>query len=181
MRRIGPMILALLLAACVSSPTIDNEYAPGTDFGRFRTYSWLGVPQAASPSTAQRIVAGVDARLQAKGWQRIESGGDVAIAAHVATTQNQSVDTFYIGPSYTGWNWSGSGGWARSSGHTSSTVRTYEVGTLVVDMFDTSTRQVIWRGTASKAVPASQSRVDRAIDDGIARIFAGFPPGVSAK
>ena len=61
MRCIAPMILALLLAACASSPAIDNDYAFGTDFGRFHTYSWLGTPQTSSPSTAQRIVAGVDA------------------------------------------------------------------------------------------------------------------------
>ncbi len=175
MKRAIFMFLALVLAACASSPTIDNDYAPGTDFSRFRTYNWLGAPQGVSPLVAQRITAGVDAQLQAKGWQRVDSGGDVAVAALVATQQQQSIDTFYAAPMYSGWG--RRGGWGMSMGSASTTVRTYQVGTLAVDLFDASTRQAIWRGTASKTVPSSQDGVNQAVDTGIAKMFVDFPPG----
>jgi hypothetical protein len=175
MKRTVFMLLALVLAACASSPTIDNDYAPGTDFSRFRTYNWLGAPQGVSPLVQQRILSGVDAQLQAKGWQRVDSGGDVAVAAHVATQQQQSIETFYASPMYSGWG--RRGGWGMNMGGASTTVRTYNVGTLVVDMFDASTKQAFWRGSAQKTVPSSQAGINEAIDTGIARMFAGFPPG----
>ena len=103
--------------------------------------------------------------------------GDVAVVAHVATQQQQSLDTMYSGPRYGGWGWGP--GWYGGMGMGSATtrVRTYTVGTLVVDLFDTRTKQAIWRGTASDTVPDDPQKVDALVRAGIAEMFAGFPPG----
>ena len=167
---------ALLLGGCATSPTVHTDRDPTVDFSRYRTYTWAMKPQTASPLVQQRIVAGVEARLAAHGWTPAPNG-QVTLAAHVITQQRQTLDTIYSGTGMGGWGWRG--GWGGGMGVTSArtTVRTYDVGTLVVDMFDTKSEQAIWRGTASATVPNSPERVNQAIDTALDKMFTGFPPG----
>ncbi len=166
------LVLTAALAGCASSPTVNTDHDPSAQFGNYRTYTWLSKPEGASPLAQQRIVAAIDAKLQSKGWTQ-SANADVGVAAHVATQQQQTLDTFYSGPAWGGYRWGG--GWGMGSATT--TVRTYNVGTLVVDMFDTKTKQAIWRGTASDTIPSSQEKINATVQAGIDKMFADFPPG----
>jgi hypothetical protein len=166
----------LLLAGCASTPTVTTDHDPAAKFASYRTYTWAATPTTGSPLVQQRIVDGIDARLRAKGWTRAENG-QVAIAAHVVASQKQTIDTFYSGTGMGGWGWRG--GWG-GMGSATTTVRTYDVGTLIVDMFDTGTRQAIWRGSASSTVPKSPEKVNQTVDAALDKMFAGFPPGTVA-
>jgi len=168
---------ASVLAGCASTPKVTIDSAPGAELGASRTYSWSVLPASGAPLVDQRIVAGIDARLDAKGWKRQAQGGQITLAAHVATRQQQSRETFYTGTALGGWGWRGRAGWIGGPGIAQSTTRVneYEVGSLVVDMFDTGTHQAIWRGTASGTVPASPAKLDAALDAGLDKMFAAFP------
>jgi len=49
-----------------------------------------------------------------------------------------------------GWGWRRwGGGFGDGFGTSTTTEETYKVGTLVVDLFDTNTKKLIWRGSAS--------------------------------
>ena len=64
---------------------------------------------------------------------------------------------------------------------TGSQIRTYEQGTLlidVVDVVDVASDKLVWRGVSSQALPDlsnSQALTDR-INDTVAAILAQFPP-----
>lgn len=169
---------AMALAACASSPTVKTDHDPSVDFSKYRTYTWGLKPQSGSPLVQQRIVDGIDQRLQARGWRQA-ADGQVTLAAHIVTQQRQTLDTFYTGTGMGGWGWRGGWGGGMAMGSAQTTVRTYDVGTLVVDMFDTSTQQAIWRGTASGTVPSSPDRVNAAVQAGLDKMFTGFPPGTA--
>lgn len=166
----------LLLSACASTPTVSTDHAASADFASYRTYYWAQEPEGAAPLVQQRIIDGVDTRLAAKGWTRGQDSGDVALAAHVATSQEQTLDTFYTGAPMGGWGWRGGMGMSTAS----TTVRTYTVGTLIVDMFDTSTKQAIWRGTASDTLSNSPDQVNASVEAALNEMFADFPPGSAA-
>lgn len=170
---------ALVLAACASSPTVKTDHDPSVDFSKYRTYTWGMKPTATSPLVSQRIVDGVNARLRAIGWTE-SPDGQVTLAGHVVNSQRQTIDTFYTGTGMGGWGWRGGWGGGMAMGSAQSTVRTYDVGTLVLDMFDTGTKQAIWRGTASGTVPSTTERVNAAVEAGLDKMFVGFPPGAAA-
>ncbi len=172
MKKFATCLFASLLAACASTPTVSSDADPQANFAGYRTFRWIQPPQNVSPLLGQRIVHVVNTQLFARGWTE-SADADVAIAAHVATQQHQDVDTFYSGPAYAGWGWSGP--WAMGSVNTS--VRTYEVGTLVVDLFDTRTRQAVWRGTATGTIPSSQERLNEGVQAGIVEMFKQLPAG----
>lgn len=172
-------LASTMLAACASTPTVNTDYDSGTQFGSYKTYSWAMKPEASSPLTQQRIVEGVDSQLRAKGLSQVDSGGDLAVAANVTTSQKTTLDTMYTGTGLGGWGWRG--GWRGGMGMGTATteVRNYDVGTLIVDLFDARTRQAVWRGTASGTVSNSPDKNAAGIDAGLSKMFASYPPGAT--
>jgi hypothetical protein len=172
-------VLATSLVACASTPTVKTDFDPAASFGTYKTYSWAVKPTAGSPLVQQRIVDGINARLQAKGLREAPQG-DIALAAHIVTDRKQTLDTFYTGTGMGGWGWRGGWGGGMGMGSATTTVRTYDVGTLVLDMFDTRTKQAVWRGTASGTVPSSPAKINAAVEAGLDKMFAGYPPVATA-
>lgn len=166
------MALTMLLAACASTATIQTDYDPQAQFGNYRSYSWITSADGGA-LLPQSIVAGIDARLQARGW-KLAPEGDVHVSAHVTRVQGQNFNNFYSGIGHD-LNWLGVGsGWP---GYHTMSVDTYEKGTLLVDMFDARTKRAIWRGSASGVLPDDPSRVDASVQAALDKLFAGFPPG----
>lgn len=183
MKRLLVALLMLALAAC-ATPRVYTDHNPAAQFGQYRSYSWREKAEKAPPLVAQRIVDAVDAQLRAKGWTLDPSGGDVVLAAHVASRQGYELDTFYSDPFWGGWGWHGGWGrgwgWGMRTGIDTTRVRSYTVGTLVVDMFDARTKQAIWRGTAEGTVPRKPAKLTTDIQVAVAKMFEDFPPGSAA-
>ncbi|HWF46702.1 MAG TPA: DUF4136 domain-containing protein, partial [Bryobacteraceae bacterium] len=57
------------------------------------------------------------------------------------------------------------------------TTENYKVGTLVVDLFDASNKQLIWRGSASDTLSDKSEKNIKNLDKGVQKMFDHFPPG----
>jgi hypothetical protein len=162
--------IALLSATASFAQQVKTDYDRGADFRQYKTYSWQKV-QTQDPLWVDRIKTAVNASLAAKGLTPVESGGDVAIVA-IETTQNQrTLNTFYDGFGG-GWRWRGGMGF----GNATTTVDNYKVGTLVVDLFDTHTKTLIWRGSASDTLSDKSDKNIKNLDKGVQKMFDHFPP-----
>jgi hypothetical protein len=97
----------------------------------------------------------------------------------VETTQNeQTLNTFYDGFGG-GWGWRRFGG--GGFGNATTTTETYKVGTVVVDLFDTSTKKLLWRGTASDTLSNNSDKNIKNLDKAVTKMFKNFPPDASKK
>ena len=163
--------LALLLAIGTTAfaQDVKTDYARGTDFSQFKTFMWIKEPQTTNPLTKQRVIDDVNAALTAKGLQLVTGNADLCIAAHAATKQNQTLNTFYNGFGG-GWRWGG------GFGDATTTVDNYKVGTLVVDLFDANSKNLIWRGSASDTLSNKSDKNIKELDKGVEKMFAHFPP-----
>ena len=123
-----------------------------------------------------RIKSAVNAALAAKGWTEVPSGGDAALMAVETTQDHQTLDTFYDGFGG-GWRWRGFGGF----GETTTTVETYKVGTLVVDIFDANSKKLVWRGSASDTLSSNSEKNIKELDKGVTKMFNHFPPEAGKK
>jgi hypothetical protein len=177
MKRIAVLLApVVLLSACATTPTVHTDYDPAAAFSSYRTYAWRQQPQLNNPLVRQRLIAAIESELRAKGWSQVpEAQADIALVGNVATRQEQTLDTFYGGPDWGGWGWRG--GWGFGAGYRSARTHTYTVGTLVLDMFDTRTKQAVWRGTAEGTVPNTPEKTNAAVQSAVTRMFAKFPPG----
>jgi len=60
----------------------------------------------------------------------------------------------------------------------STTEETYKVGTLVVDLFDTNTKKLIWHGSASDTLSDKSDKNIKTLNSDVQRMFDHFPPEV---
>jgi hypothetical protein len=172
-RRIVFFAGALLLAVPASLAQVKTDYDRGADFGRYKTYSWQKV-QTQNQLWVDRIKQAVNASLAAKGWTLVDTGGAVAVVV-IETTQNQqTLNTFYDGFGG-GWGWRTFGDFGEST----TTTETYKVGTLVVDLFDASTKHLIWRGSASDTLSGKSAKNIKELNKGVQKMFENFPPGTA--
>ena len=123
------------------------------------------------PLMVDRIKSAVKAALEAKGWTEVPSGGDTALVTVETTHDQKTLDTFYNGFGG-GWRWRGFGGF----GEATTTAETYEVGTLVVDIFDANSKKLIWRGSASDTLSNNSGKNIKELDKGVSKMFNHFPP-----
>ena len=164
----------LALAGCASNaPVVRTDQAPGVDFARYHTYTWVEEPQTSSPIVRDKLVRAIDAQLQSKGWQRAPDG-EVALLGGWGTREDVSYDSVSFG--FGLGNWGGSSGGAIGTSTGTSRPRTNVVGELTLDMYDAKTKQAIWRGTVSGDVPDTPEGIDAAIGKYIPQLFAKFPP-----
>jgi hypothetical protein len=66
-------LLLIPLGIALLTAETNTDYSHSTDFGRYKTYSWLRV-DAGDSLWHDRIQRAIDAELSAKGWQKVQSG-----------------------------------------------------------------------------------------------------------
>ena len=164
--------VAMLGAAFAQQVKTDFDHQ--ANFSQYKTYSWQEIKPANSLWDA-RIKSAVDAQLAAKGWTQVENGGDVAIVAISASHTERTLQTFYDGMGG-GWRWRGFGG----MGEATTTEQDYKEGTLLVDMYDAKTKQLIWRGSAEDTVSNKEETNEKNLNKGVAKMFKKFPPSAKA-
>jgi Domain of unknown function (DUF4136) len=166
------MGIALLFATASFAQQVKTDFDRSTDFSQYKTYSWEKV-HTQNPLWVDRIKAAVNSALEAKGWMQAESGGNVSIMAMEMNQSHQTLNTYY--DSFGGgWGWRG--GFGDSFGDSTTTESTYKVGTLVVDLYDSNTKKLIWRGSASDTLSGNAGKNIKNLDRGVEKMFDHFPP-----
>jgi len=151
---------------------VKTDYDHSADFAAYHTFSWLKA-DASNPLWTDRIKRAVGQQLSAKGWTEQPSGGDVSVAAMGRTRQEQTYNTFYDGLGG-GWGWRRFGG--MGMGEATTTVEDTPVGSLNVDLFDSRTKKLIWRGTSTQTLSGKPEKNTEKLDKAVADMFRKFPP-----
>ena len=167
------------LAAATLTPAfgqrVQTDFDHKKDFSQYKTYSWQEIKPANSLWDA-RIKSAVDSQLKTKGWTPVDSGGDVAIVAVKMTKTQKRLDTFYDGFGG-GWGWRRFGGFDDGFGDSTTVENDYKQGTLVIDLYDAKSKQLIWRGSAEDTLSDNASTNKKNLDKGVVKMFRTFPPG----
>jgi len=158
----------LLLFAIAALAKVTTHYDPNAVFSKYKTFSWLKEPNMKNPLMNERIVGFIDVQMNHKDFKFLKEGGDIGIAVSTGTREETTLNTFYSG--FGGWRWHG--GWRCAT----TPVETYEVETLVVDFFDTSTMEMIWRGIATETISDNPEKSLKELQKAIDEMFKQFPP-----
>lgn len=164
---------ALAVAAC-SGISTTSDWDESYDFSSLSTYAWMaqGLEAGVSEIMLRRMYVAVDDELATKGFTLTEPDqADFLMAYHTGTQDRQQYDTYGYGAG--GW-WGGYWG----GGMTTTTVRTYTEGTLILDMISREENELIWRGSASKTIDEMDSPEQRVktVQAAVAKLLKDFPP-----
>lgn len=171
---VTPMCVLLLgLAAAAMAQQVETTVDRAADFSKYRTFSIEIATPWGNPIGEKNLLEELTAAFTAKGWTLDAQGSpDARILVHGATQEKQRLDTFYTGGYggyYGGWGWGG-------VGSSTTTVSEYTEGTLVVDIFDSATKALIWRGVAQDELKAKQHKREKQASKAIAKLLRDFPP-----
>jgi uncharacterized protein DUF4136 len=182
------LAVAMLLPATAGAQKISYDIRHA-DFGALKTFAFRDSPtdQGTTDKTAaynsplieERTQAAIAAQLEARGLRRDDVNPDM----YVTTRRNFKTDyTVYapygwgLGYGY-GWGWGPYyTGWGPSYGG-SYYVDERTMGTLIVDVLDASTGQLLWRGLAEKHVHEHSSPEHRTkrVNEEVSKMFEKFP------
>jgi len=170
--KLASVLFGILVLSACSGITTSTDYDKAANFSRYKTYAWKDVHQTQNALVENRIKNGVDAALASKGLRKVDSDPDLWVVEHTHFSKQVQIDTYNSGWGY-GWRW------GRGMGMSTSTVSQIPVGTLVVDLVDAREKQLVWRGTASKALDQSSTPDERekVTNQVTQKLFAGYPPG----
>ena len=166
--------MTLLSGTATLGAQVTTDYDRNADFTGYQTYSWEAV-HAEDPLFVDRIKTAVNAALASKGWTEVQSGGAVCIMAMEMTKDHRTLRTYYDSLG-SGWSWGWGGGFGDGFGTSTTTEHTYTVGTLVVDLFDSSTKKLLWRGSAMGTLTDKSENNIKLLNRGVRKMFDRFPP-----
>ena len=171
------LLLTGSLGAC-SGMKITADYNPETapNFSAYQTYAWLPQPIRRDPRvynsiTENRVRRSVDNSLSAGGYRKLASGTPDFLVAWQAAIEGKVDVTMVNG--YYGYGSRGWGAWSAEP-----MVREYDEGTLILDVVDAESRELVWRGVAQAQVSlnANPDERGRKINEAVSKILSRFPP-----
>lgn len=177
---LAPMLGLALVAGCATRP--PHEFDEAADFTALRTFQWLepeygdeGVavsdPVLESPLLGRRVERAAVAALQAKGFELVTENPDFLVTFHTAEGERERRPASYLSIGYGRY----SPRWG-SSVILDMTPRTFPEGTLIIDVVDAQSGELVWRGWRDAYLTQRNFQQDR-INDAVNYIFTAFPPG----
>jgi len=161
----------VLMGTIALAQNVTYDFDRGTKFIAFKTYAWVQGPIQIDRFDHARVVNAVNTQLTSKGLVHVEAGAkpDLLVAYHATFDRDAQLTGF-------------SSGWGpyRFPASGSGVVRAEKIltGTLIVDLVDSRTQNIVWRGTASKEIDtnADPGKRDRNINRAAERLFKNYPP-----
>ncbi len=164
---------ALLICSVFAvAQDVRYNYAPGTDFSKYKTYKWVEIQGGGHPDAiiGDQIKQAIDSQLALKGLTKTDSDkADLYVAYQVAVSQERQWNAYSTGAAPVRWGGMGTA--------TSSTIN---IGTLVVDMYDSATKKPVWRGDATKTMNPSKdpAKNQERLQKAVAKLMKNYPPPV---
>lgn len=158
--------LALATLPACSGLSTSFDYDTSHTFVGLHSYAWI--EKQDNSIGMKRVREAVDAEMKERGYALTTDKPDFQVAAYIGTQDKLRVVDW-------GYTYQPHGYW--HGGHDID-VYQYEEGTLVLDVIDPAKSELIWRGSASKAVDRSWTpeERDKEVREAVRALLDEFPP-----
>ncbi|MDX1501560.1 MAG: DUF4136 domain-containing protein [Thermoanaerobaculia bacterium] len=167
------VLAALLGGAAAGAMQVKTSHSPTTDFGVYESYDWVGDPTlgpdhplAVDSELDRKIREAGDEVLAKAGLRRVEEGPDLLIRVVGFVSDHLSVE---------GERRELGGGVAWIGDPQGHRTMSYQEGTLVFEILDSGTKEIVWSGWATDAAQ-DVVRLQKKAVPGTRKILRAFPP-----
>ncbi len=170
--------VSLFIGGCSGGANVTTDFDPGENFNSLKTYQWMSDSQNARTPNPQRDVFqnslvenrfknAVNSDLEQKGLTQTSNKPDFLVQYYFGTRNRVNVTEY--GYNYGPW-------WAGTQGNVD--VRQYTEGTVILDFVDAKTKQLVWRGIASGALPEhpDPAKAQDKINSLVKKMLDDYPP-----
>jgi hypothetical protein len=177
----GTILFALFVTGTVLAQDVRFNSDPAANVSKYKTYRWAEHPDSkdVDPLILKQLGQAFDAELAQKGLQRASGEtSDLVIVFQLATGQEKMLTTFTNEYGYgPGWR----AVWYTAAGGSSGTMPAaskINSGQVVLDMYDTLTKHLVWRGMVSKTLDskATPEEQRKNIAKAAKKLMQMYPP-----
>ena len=162
-----PACLLATLAGLQAAETVRVAWDSKTEFSALETYGWMSTQQPI-PDEANhiRIIEAIERAMERKGFKKAAFENAQVLLLYRAGIEQQV----------------GAQSYQTVSPYDPTAVKTMmdfhreQRGTLVLEMFDGETRQIIWRAEGSEVLP-KPDKMEKAIAKAVHSLLRHYPPG----
>ncbi|WP_338872455.1 DUF4136 domain-containing protein [Spirosoma sp. SC4-14] len=181
------MLASLLAVIYACSPRVTVDKNNRVDFSKYKTYAWMDSDVKAGQNpvyynslATESVENTMNGVLSNKGLQEVNANPDLLIGYHFFVedkTRTVAAPSSPIYGPYMGWGRWGWRGWMPGWwgwGGQQYVQQQYKAGTLVVDMVDTRTHKLVWRGSVEDAL-IDPTRITAHLTREVQRIVEKYP------
>ena len=186
MKKIVFLSTLILFFATSSAFAQDVRYNfdKNINFSKFKTYKWVILKDAptANDLVTKQLKDAVDAELATKGLTKInDDTANLFIGYQAGVGQEKQFTSFSSDWGYGG-GWYRGGWYGPGGGTTTGSTSTIYVGQLVLDMYDSANRDLVWRGVASKTLDskAKPDKQQKNLAKAVKKLLKNYPPAVKS-
>lgn len=164
--RIAAIVTVVLTTAgCVHSIALNPDHHPVVGTNSYVTFFMLDGNSSGNRAIDREIKSDIESVLANRGLIATSpEEAEAVVVAHTATAQTHSEDAFYNG--WGGWDW-------RRNAAGAPIADIYRPGTLIVDVFDAGTKNLVWHFAAPHAVADTETADAGKLDETITRMLEG--------
>jgi hypothetical protein len=169
-------LVALALLGACKGYNVNYDYDVTASYGRYKTFDYYTSKKGTGGTTTlmdKRVRAAVERELQAKGFSMQTHADPDFLVTYYPVMQNRKVRT----TTHVGWGW-GYRPMYGQVGTSTSQVHHYKEGTIVIEIVDFKTNQLIWHGAAVGALTDlnTPEEADQVVTSAVRDILSKFPP-----
>jgi hypothetical protein len=178
-KSLGVLVVALLLSAPAVAQKVHIDFDRNADFGSYKTFMYKDTSETSmadtSPLMHERAVQLIINQLKEGGLQQVESDPDLYVTYHTEEQEEMRLNTTSFGYGYgPSWYWDPYWNRGASMGSSTTTAYSYTRGTLIIDVWDARTNNLIFRGSATAVVPSSPQKGERQIQKSLQKMSHRF-------
>jgi hypothetical protein len=178
-KKIGMVCPLFLLTVGLFAQDVRYNFAAGKDFAAYKTYKWVELKPSdqLSQLADQQLKSAVELELSKKGLAKVDGdNADLLLGYQASVGTEKQYTSFDSGWGYgPGWGggWHGGGG-----GMTTGQTSTIYIGNISLDMYEPAQKQLVWRGTVSKALDpkAKPEKRQKNLGKALAKLLKNYPP-----
>jgi len=177
-KRLPIVALLLICWACGPQLRVHSDYDPAYNLKNYTAFNWgpkINIEAGNNPLyynelNDKRIKAAILQQLTQRGYRFDEGGSDLVVHYHIIIDDQTIIVTDPPGDEYGPY-------WLRMQ----TNLRQYQEGTLILDVMDSQSNSLIWRGWATSAIDPyySPDDAEALTKKVVSKIFKKFPKGVN--
>jgi hypothetical protein len=176
---------AMIFFSSCSSIKVSSDYNKSTDFNKYRTFTLLPWnphnDSIVSPFTKERLLNAMKFQMTKRGYKYVPDLKDADLGVNMYILTQEKTDYQYYSDYYGsygyyyGYPWAWYGPVGAPYYGTSVQAINYIEGTIIIDIFDTKEKKLIWQGRGVGEITPDKPTSDNKINRIIAQIFYKYP------
>jgi hypothetical protein len=159
---------------------VTGDFNKTTDFTKYKTYYFLDwqddTENVMTEFDEKRLRDAIETEMRERQYEKVESGGDMALSVYVVVSEKTSVSAYTNYYGGTGYRYGRYGrGWGNGYASTSYSESDYLQGTLVLDLIDILSKDLIWQGVATGTIKSSSEKRKKSIPKTVSKLMKKFP------